>query len=573
MRVAWRLGVSSAMGRIVVFLSAPRPAALLLTIAATIGLAHAAWIVWPDPGLGFLTGAADVWAFPQGIIRNSQNDTAQVMVAHLTIAQTPWAWPLFHVPSLMPPDGVNLFWLDPVPWLLLLSRALAGPGEPVLNMLGPFLFACLALNAVGMTALLVALGRRSLGAAIAGSILASCAPWFLFRWGHPALMAQVLLLLALALYSASHRRGHDLRLTAAWWGLVVITALTHAYLALMVIAIHAATWLHLWRSRRARRNQLILDGLALMSAPITAVIVLGLRRSAVIQASTSDYGLYALDLLSPVLPQMSGLVPGAAQLILPAYEGYAWFGVGGLFLLIAALPAFLRWAPRGVPAHGALLLAVAVLVAIAVSHRLQVGGHIVAVAPLPDTLAALLGVVRSAGRFVWVLLYAALAGAVALIVGRYKPWIALALLAIGCGLQLADTAPLRAAIRDSIRAAGPAGIDRAAGARLLSGAKLLTIRPSYGCLWDEAARQAASPASVLPQLRAAMEYQLLAARAGIPTNSVSSGRTLVDCDAERAGWTRPPGEGEIAIVLPLAGLPPECAGAQGYAVCKGHPRN
>src|SRR5689334_22950326 len=102
-------------------LCAPRPLPLLLAVALAIGVGFALWML----PLGFITGASDFWIYPSGAFGRDANDMAQVEIGYLALTETPWTVPLLYTPLLGASDGVNIFWLDAVPWVSLLGRLIA----------------------------------------------------------------------------------------------------------------------------------------------------------------------------------------------------------------------------------------------------------------------------------------------------------------------------------------------------------------------------------------------------------------------------------------------------------------
>ena len=161
-----------------------------------------------------------------------------------------------------------------------------------------------------------------------------------------------------------------------------------------------------------------------------------------------------MNLLSPFLPQKSGLLPGLGGVIDATggqYEGFNYFGLGLLLATIVVLPSEIRWFRRNLRRHIALFVAFALLTAFAVSNRVFVGHWLLFELPLPHYFNRLFGIFRSSGRFFWLVGYAQIAIVVVLCFRRARPLMALCLTGAAI-LQLCDVQPLRAQIIASVAA-------------------------------------------------------------------------------------------------------------------------
>jgi hypothetical protein len=258
-------------------------------------------------------------------------------------------------------------------------------------------------------------------------------------------------------------------------------------------------------------------------------------------AGDGGFGMFAMNLLSPVWPAGSGLIglPWSPQLDATGHggwEGYNWLGLGLLLGLAAAVAARPGEAAAMIRRHAGLALVLLALVALAVSHRVGVGGRIVLdLGPVPGALEQF----RASGRFFWPVAYALLLGTM-LLLARRAP-----LLCLVAGLiQFADAAPLRAAI------AGWAGqraiwtVDAPALRAEFAAASQLTLLPSWPCV--EKAGGDATYALLLETLS-------LAAERAVPASTmyVARWRTPPACrDAALAAAPFAPGE--LRLILPAA---------------------
>ncbi len=349
-------------------------------------------------------------------------DPAQYQLAWRFFAQAPWSLP----PGANPGFGMELssgiFYADAIP-LLALPLKLLAPG--IAQYWGPWLLLCGVLQGwFGW----VLMGRATANpwARVMGAGLLVLQPMLLNRMGgHLALAGQWTLLaaLALALQPPGRRQG------LAWLLLVPATALIHAYLLAMVGAIWAAD---AWR-RRA-----VLEALAVPAATLAALWAAGFFMLSAGHGAPG-YGAMMFDLFAPLHPGHWGtFLPDLPQIGHPESDGL-YLGLGGLLLLLAGLASALG---RPLPAlPWALALALAAMLAFAITPRLAVLGHVVVLFELPGWASGLAGSLRASERFAWPFLYAAMvlaAMALAARLGGRRSGMVLTLL---LAIQLADLRP------------------------------------------------------------------------------------------------------------------------------------
>jgi hypothetical protein len=495
------------------------PAWQLLIIAACIGVLWAASLF----DVSFVAGHDAFWWFPRGSIKSSENDMAQVLVAYFYYVQSPWQLPLFYVPSLGTPVGTNVIFMDVVPIVALVGKLIHSLTGGTPNLYGAYLFLCFALPGVMMTFVLIAANLRHALAAVIAAVFADTTPTLLWRWGHIALEAQFLLIGALALYLISVKRRALPGVTAAWIAYLVYTYLTNIYLFAMI----GTVWLCGVIQRRLAgltTTREMLASATLTVCLVTAVIALGGQFGAGNGFPFAWYGHSSMNLLSPFVPQESGLLPWLGGVIDGTggqYEGFNYLGLGLLLGSIAVLPAEVAWLARNLRRHAALFAAFCGFAAFAVSHRVFAGDRLLFELPVPIYINLVLGIFRSSGRFFWLIVYAQMAIVIVLGFCRARPAIALFLVGAAI-LQLADVQPLREQIVASIGAPRSERFDRSELAELMAQARRVEVVPSYQCSVNYEVR------------RANMELMLAAARANLPTNTVYLRESLTLRDVLRA---------------------------------------
>jgi hypothetical protein len=398
--------------------------------AALIGIAAVAaiygWQILPPRNTGWML---------EGTIGP---DPVQYWLGWTYFARSPWMWPPGANPDWGLEVGSSIFYSDSIPLLAFAFKALR-PLVEVPQYWGLWLFACGALQAL-LAWKLIGLVTRDGLARLVGAALFVLQPILLNRMGgHFALGGQFLLLAALYLCIAPGTPRRPL----AWAGLVLAASLIHAYLLPMVAGLWATDLFARVLRRLGRPLLLALEAAGVPGAGIAGLWAAGFfMLGGGLGGTWGGFGAMQLDLLSPFDPgQWGGLLPDLPRA--DHLEGQdSYLGLGSLLLIGAGLAAYL-WRPRpGLGQRWPLLAGLLVMLAIAVTHRISVGGQVVLVlAELPERVLALADALRASVRFFWPLAYAALFGAIAALAhalgGRRTGYALAALLAV----QVLDLQP------------------------------------------------------------------------------------------------------------------------------------
>jgi hypothetical protein len=516
------------------------------TAATLIGLALALALL---PAAFVLPATGQDWRLA--------GDIAQHVVAQRYFIASPWGWPPLLVPTLGA-GGTNIALADGIP-LLALPLKLLAPLWPVgFHGIGLWHAIVVVLQPVAAVWCLRQTGERRLLPAIGVALAAAATPAWLARHGHAALMGHFLLLLALGTYLRLARATS----VAAWaWAVTLSLAalLTHPYLALMVLALLAAVPLTVLVRGDARWWRAAVGVAACALAVAVALATLGYLGA----AGEGGYGRYALNLLSPLWPARSAVLPIVTAEIdatgMGGWEGYNWLGAG----LVAGLAALLLGQRAAVAAavrrHAGLALALLGLTLLAVSFRVGLGDRVVLdLGPAP----AILDQFRASGRFFWPVGYALLI-AVAVLLARIPRTGPALVLLVGL-LQWVDAAPNRAALAAWADRRLPWSVDAAALRPAIAEARTLTILPSWVCI----------PAEGHATRERVQELLLLASERAVPVNTMQLARWRHPprcTDAETAA--APLARGELRLALPeaasLLGDAPECRPLGGLIACRG----
>jgi Family of unknown function (DUF6311) len=540
--------ISAAVAHIVDQSFRRRSTLLLLAVSLVIGAVYA-WTMLP---ISVIAGTAPFWRYPHGTVPGSENDMGNYLVAYLNLVQTPWQLPLLFAPNVAAPAGTNIFWLDAVPWVLLVGRLIFTTTGVLVNPFGLYLFACFALPGVAMTGLLATAGQRNLVAAIAGTALAGATPYLLFRWGHIPLLGQFWIVVAFSVYLSAIRNPHSWKIAATWLALLSLLLLTNIYLFVMAGTVWAAAALQRRLDGTISNGRLLSEAVAALVLLIAIMLVTGILSPDLRSVSSGGFGTLSMNLVSPIVPQMSGLVPPLRNYrvgIFSQYEGFGYLGAGVLLLIFVSLPAWFAWLRRNAKAHVVLICLLCGLLLFALSNRIYVGSHLVFELPLPESVTEILGTFRSSGRFFWPIGYALAAGSIVLVLRRFRPGASLALLAAASVLQVVDVEPLREAVAATTEYPLAAAFDRQRAEQIVARSQSVMVFPSFGCVNEQWWNGLISRDAWLELRRADIEMQLIAARDNLPINSAYNARLRTDCVAEDAAIHQPLRPGTLYVYL------------------------
>ena len=532
-------------------LLAERPARVAIAIALCLGLGYALLLLGPAGAFG----AAPFWALPTGLIGGAP-DIRNTLAGYWWFVMDDWRWPLLALHNPNWPRGANAELFDIVPAVAIIGKLLRTGFALEVNPYPCWVTFCLMMNAASLAALVRALGQRSaLGAVLAGAF-GAMAPVVQYRFGHLALMAHWLPVLALALYC--HGKRH--RFTVCAVGLCLLATFVHLYLYVMVAAIMAAAVL---QAMFDRRLSLLRGGFAivlLMLAGVVPLWLFGLFDGWNLAGVPGDFSNYSMNLVSPFWPQSSGvfartgiywLTRGSIGATPGQYEGFNYLGAGALLLILLALPAEMRRLGATLSRHAALALAFTVLLVWAVSNRIYFGPYLLVSYQPPQFLAdTLLSWFCSSGRFFWPIGWLLVGLGIARAPARFRPVPAVAIAALALLLQWTDVAPWRAAFARLLATPPSSAFGTPADAsrvvRAIGAAGAVAVVPPMFC----ASTDYASPLNA-----AAMEVELMAARANARMPVVYLSREPPNCGKPLA-----PGAG-VVVALRVNGQTAPAAGA------------
>jgi hypothetical protein len=455
---------------------------------------------------------------------------------------SPWRLPLFTVPGLAYPNGASILLTDSIPILALLGRMLVQPGSAPPVLFGAWWAACVVLSGVTLAGLVAALGARGIAAALCAAIIGTSMPVLLMRWNHAALGGQFAITLALTLYIRAQDGMSPRRFVVLAGGVLLLALWINPYLLAMAGAILIAAI----GQRMANRPT---HALAWLAEATGLAAVLGMAfwlsgfHTVLGRAGGGGFGHYSMNALSPVTPQMSGLVANARASLLDAtggqYEGMAYLGLGLIVLIAVAFTPGWGRVGETLRAHLVLAIILAGCLAFALSPRVYIGQFLLLDIPYPPALDALFTTFRSSGRFHWPLTYLLAGIAIAMVAIRF-PRASISVLPTCALLQWLDAAPLRARVHDLIAAPPVETIHPDTWLDLLRRHDALAIIPSPICtpVGDAQFRD----------MTFSTRLQLLASEVGTAMINPVTGHYWADCAREQASPIPPASGGSVLRV-------------------------
>jgi hypothetical protein len=518
----------------------PRPLWLLLIGAAILAAGYTAITFDAD----FIRGTATFWNNPQGPWLADSTDTENnidilsSLSGYYAYAQGPWRFPVFLIPGIAPPEGTSGIFLDVIPIVALVGKLLTAATGVLINPYGVWIAISFIGSAVAASLLLALAGERNWLGTLLASLLALSAPPLLHRFGHLVLLGQFILIFALALYVCAPRLRPR---TALWtWLLLLGTALLiGVYFFAMCGTIYLASWLDRLVLRPASVAARWAEPIAIGLVLLVVMVVAGHIGRGTASPFAKGFGYYSMNLAAPFWPQRSGLLPGFWPIIDATggqYEGFAYFGAGGLLLLAVAGVSSWRTIAGYIATHRGLALVFAGLVVLALSNRIYLFGHLLLDYSFSWRVDQILGTFRSSGRFFLPVYYAALLGAGVLVLRRLPPSASLFVVLVAGGLQLIDTEPLRARMAALSHRDVPWALLRADWMPRAERAKAVFVVPSFNCAGKFGAG-------------INMDIAMLTSLAKRPTNTVYNPRGRTDCAAEAATATQGPWRDDTLYIL------------------------
>lgn len=372
------------------------------------------------------------------------NDPAQHFLGWHFFRSEPWHFPLGKIESYNYPVGTSIVYTDSIP-LLAIPFKLFSPLLPMpFQYLGMWILSCYLLQG-GFACLLLSRISKNLLVIALGASFFVLSP-LLWRFvAHESLSAHWLILAAIYLYLQDYTQANRI----FWSSLILISGMVHAYLLFMVLVV----WLAYLGKNLLYRNDVVLLTMIKYIA-ITLVFLLielwlignfiSLSPTQFVAGGLGEFSMNLWAPFNPHLPFLSSLFLKEQPLLTEGqYEGYNYFGVGLILLLLIAIYEIAKHKEyieksRDLP----LFLACLFLFCLALSNKVTLLDKVLFEVPLPYLFKGVVSIFRATGRMFWPVYYLVTLAVIAIIIRANTLKRAIIILLLASSIQYLDLSVL-----------------------------------------------------------------------------------------------------------------------------------
>ena len=198
-----------------------------------------------------------------------------------------------------------------------------------------------------------------------------------------------------------------------WYFVIFISLMTHLYFTVMVFIIYFFLFLeNIFKTKLIKKEILLLINKILFSLLI--MFIMGYFESSPINAVSSGYGIFKIDILSFFDPQPDGHKTWSfflKDLNGTHLEGFTYLGIGNILLLVIALLFFIRnkFKKNNLNLDFKILrplnFCFLIFIIWSLSSNISILGYELLNIDLPKYLFALLSIFSATGRFAWPVIY------------------------------------------------------------------------------------------------------------------------------------------------------------------------
>lgn len=394
---------------------------------------------------------------------NADPDRFQHQIGFEFYRQAPWSWPLGAMPNYCAPSGTSIVFTDSIPLFAIFFK--------LFNFLLPASFQYFGLFGLmgfmlrgGLSCVILRKSMRSPLCILPCAAMFIYMPAVLYRsWGHLALGAHWLILLALCIWTYRERFGSNRRCIIAWSAICALSVTIHAYFLPMVGLLMVG---FLWDDYRIHRN--LRRVLATFFSAVIVTLLVFYAIGGFVPGTAGDLnemGYYSMNLNALWNPMNNSTIWPSFPYVEGQTEGFNYLGLGWILLVgLAAGWKLCEWIVdlrRGAwdrarfrrisRAYGGTWFVCIVCLFLALGCYVSFNETIL-FTYLRGFFARFLSSFRSTGRLFWPVVYLITFGTAAFWAKRLHKRRALAIgLAVACAVQMVDLSPLLSVEHDRLQ--------------------------------------------------------------------------------------------------------------------------
>lgn len=407
-------------------------------------------------GFSVLNFTNDAWLL-------TGRDLQQHYIGWKAFRSADWTFPIGMHNRLTYPYEISVLYTDSIPLFAIIFKLLSPVLPQTFQYFGLFGLTCFIMNG-GIGALLVARFSRNRFVCGAGSIFFILASPVLQRlFGlltedsrHTSLAAHFLILAAIGIWLYKDKFADRRKAALAFSVLAMLCVLIQMYIIFMVGGIMCGYLLYCLLKDKDWKRLLVVFASFCLSFLVTFFVIGGFTN--VLKATARGFGIYSANINALWNPFNYSSFFGKKPWHMGQYEGFSYLGLGIALLYLIAIVAliikakkmggirvFWKALKQKIKAHKqvvfSLILVTVIFWILALSCNVYWGERLVMWVYIPDRILDLLAVIRSSGRFMWVIMYFAMLLGIFLLVRFVKNKKVQRVLIILCVLvQIADLA-------------------------------------------------------------------------------------------------------------------------------------
>lgn len=346
-------------------------------------------------------------------IMSAYHDWGQHYLGAAYYRNESWQFPLGEIKNFYFPVGTNVGFMDSIPIMALFTKVFSGILPENFQYLGIWLFICVFFLAY-YTFKICTLFRTSFFLSIITVILVVLNPVFIFRGIHPALSSHFLILASIYYYLIKTNNNNSRKINIYQVIIIFIASTINPYLTLMIFGFNVALPLkHYFIEKSINLKQLFFFPIISIFLVLFFWIIFGMIqfKTSTDLASVDSFNLYSFNLNSfyNSYGYFSKFLTNYGFVSDKQYEGFAYFGLGIILLIILSLLIILFNIKRDFLISFKKFIPIVIICFIqflfAITNQITFNDKILLEFPIPSIIEKLGFIFRASGRFVWPLYY------------------------------------------------------------------------------------------------------------------------------------------------------------------------